>query len=121
MKIAIMTLCNSNLPSMGETEFVNQVLGEIRATAKPATRILNDTAGHDPMLVDQINKAYQSSPLNFKTIVHALYIRDFDECLEKGISINPNVCLMSESDLNAYLYQIADDKDLETILSFCRI
>lgn len=75
--------------------------------------IMNGTNSHDEVLVERINNAYRNRPSDFQLIMTALMARDIDECLEHGIAWT--------NDVHTYLMQIADDKDLETILSFLRL
>ena len=76
--------------------------------------IMNTTNNHDEYLVNQINKMWnfdKRTKLMMENIIDLLIERDKDECEEKGVGT---------SDYHDYLMRVADDKDLETILSFGR-
>lgn len=81
--------------------------------------ILFGDPSHDQDLVRQINDAYDANTkIAFNQIIYALYQRDADECLDKGLPFPKNIKDMDENYVEMYLHQIADDADLETILSF---
>lgn len=76
--------------------------------------IMNTTNNHNEYLVIQINKAWnfdKRTRLMMESTIDLLMGRDKEECEEKGVG---------SSDYHDYLMHVADDKDLETILSFCR-
>lgn len=73
--------------------------------------IMNTTNGHDKELVDKINIAYFRKRIDFENIVKLLMERDKTECTEKEVN----------GDIYEYLMHVADNKDLETILSFLRL
>lgn len=73
--------------------------------------IMNTTNGHDKELVDKINIAYFRKQIDFENIVKLLMERDKTECTEKEVN----------GDIYEYLMHVADNKDLETILSFLRL
>ena len=80
--------------------------------------LMDTTNGHDAELVKRINDAYILCEKTFKQIVKALAIRDAEEFLD-ATGFNPEDGDMDEVSFY-YCRRVADDKDLETILSFCR-
>ena len=83
--------------------------------------VMDETAAHNPMLVECINAAWnheQHSKL-FKDIVLALMMRD--ECeVEEKIGDIKDVTENWVDHLYLYLMRVADDLDLETIVKFVR-
>lgn len=80
--------------------------------------IMNYTNNHNPKLVEKINEIWNN--LNkrerFVKIIYLLISRDFIECEDKGIFDIVRV----EDKFYEYLMHVADDHDLETIISFVR-
>jgi hypothetical protein len=79
-----------------------------------AVQIMSGTTSHDKELVKRINKAYNEYPRAFHQIVSLLMDRDVNFEEENG-------CEPNEDDLSRYCENIADDEDLRTILSYCRM
>lgn len=82
--------------------------------------IMDTTNGHNPSLVEQINKAYREQPKLFAAIVYLLGKRDEEEMACK-IGLTFETLKDATANLDRYLMSIADDTDLECIISFCRI
>ncbi len=108
--------------------------------------IMDTTNGHSPELVDKINKAWSKKKEKFHDIIVALYRRDIDEITDsdafqyepwkstseykKGVetgdwSLYNRMALEFlehnwENEAYNYLMHVADDLDIETILSFVR-
>lgn len=76
------------------------------------TPIMNDTNNHNPELVAKVNEAYWTKKNDFDAILFILTGRDRAEMAEKQIE---------KTDIHSYLMQVADDKDLECIINYCRI
>lgn len=73
--------------------------------------IMNDRNAHNPQLVKDINNAWAYSWINRKRmaeIIEVLMKRDEEECEEKEVN----------GDLYEYLMHVADDTDLECILTY---
>ena len=81
--------------------------------------LIDETNNHDPQLVECINKAWndETKRKDFITIVDCLAKRDIDEF------INPEFYAMRDDKerCREYCQNIADDKDLDTILCYCRM
>lgn len=78
--------------------------------------IMDGTNGHNSNLVEKINTCYQVRKDSFRAIVKLLADRDKDEfetCDPKTADIE-TLCF-------EYCQHVADDKDLETIISYCRL
>lgn len=90
--------------------------------------IMDTTNGHDPQLVYKINQAWNEKREKFCPILRALYERDFDEIFDSPAfqwtdgkeSVKEYLHDMWDVVADNYLQHIADDWDLETILSFLR-
>lgn len=81
--------------------------------------IMDASNGHDPRLVDKINQCYSKRIDLFFAIVRVLAERDVDEI---GIICDTGIDDMTEKDLaRLYCNSIADDKDLATIINYCKI
>jgi hypothetical protein len=79
--------------------------------------IMDCTNNHDAELVKRINKAYHAQPFRFIRIVDLLIGRDYREFVAKvGERPKPG----DFGYISKYCQLIADNKDLETILSYCR-
>lgn len=81
-----------------------------------AIEIMDGTNGHDSNLVEKINKCYQVRRDSFRAIVKFLADRDeddFETCDPKTADIE-TLCF-------EYCQHVADDTDLETIISYCRL
>ena len=80
---------------------------------------MDETNNHDPQLVECINKAWndEAKRKDFITIVDCLAKRDIDEF------INPEFYAMRDDKERCceYRQNIADDKDLDTILCYCKM
>lgn len=79
--------------------------------------IMNCTNNHDAELVKRINTAYAAHQISFLRIVECLIERDYIEYMEK---VGERPMLGCLSTISTYCQLIADNKDLETILSYCR-
>lgn len=77
--------------------------------------IMNSGTHHKLDYVNRINNAYNESRELFNQIVSLLAMRDKDAYEY----LNPEVSPIEEI-VYIYINQIADDTDLETILSYCR-
>lgn len=80
--------------------------------------IMNDTNNHNPELVEKINEIWNNLDKRerFIKIINLLISRDYIECVDKGV-----FDVEREADkYYEYLMHVADDKDLETIISFVR-
>lgn len=95
--------------------------------------IMNNTNGHNPDLVEKINNLYNNPKKKecFYTIIQALMYRDGEEIIDKGITTEKNFYYSScdwhgefyryaELFAHDYLMHVADDRDLEIIINFCR-
>lgn len=90
--------------------------------------IMDETNGHNPNLVKEINEKWDKLRPFFKTILCALYERDMEEIYNsdafrfEGSMDDAFKAMCDEWDFHAanYLQHIADDQDLETILTFVR-
>lgn len=81
---------------------------------EPASADLMDTSNnHDPALVELINKAYREKPKDVWKIVRFLAERDSEFAILSKVDPR-NAC-------HDYCQHIADDKDLDTILNYCKI
>jgi hypothetical protein len=80
--------------------------------------IMNDTNNHNPNLVEKINEIWNNLDKreDFVRIINTLILRDYVECSDKGVlDVERYVDKYYE-----YLMHVADDHDLETIISFVR-
>jgi hypothetical protein len=94
--------------------------------------VMDTTNGHNPELVEKINRAWTEKREKFYPILCALYKRDNDEIRDSDafifteeITRNYDTIyeyLKENWDIEAgnYLQHIADDTDLKTILTFIR-
>ena len=91
--------------------------------------IMTDTNGHNPELVKKINTLWATKRDKFRPVLVALYDRDLKEIMDSDAFVGlPDdndgafVELQTRWDLHAanYLQHIADDGDLECIISFVR-
>ena len=81
--------------------------------------IMDASNGHDPWLVDKINQCYTKKIDLFFAIVRSLAERDVDEI---GDICDTGIDDMTKKDLaRLYCNRIADDRDLVTIINYCRI
>lgn len=80
--------------------------------------IMNDTNSHNPELVKKINEIWNNFDKRerFISIINILISRDYVECANKGVF---DVELVADR-YYEYLMHVADDLDLETIISFVR-
>ena len=80
--------------------------------------IMNDTNNHNPELVEKINEIWNNMDKRdrFDRIIYLLMSRDYVECQDKGVCDVKRV----EDKFYEYLMHVADDHDLETIISFVR-
>jgi len=80
--------------------------------------IMNDTNNHNPKLVEKINEIWNNLDKRerFIKIINLLISRDYVECADKGVF---DVELEADK-YYEYLMHVADDLDLETIISFVR-
>lgn len=82
--------------------------------------IMDASNGHDPMLVDKINQAYIKKDYDFGMIVDILVNRDIKEFI--AVTGHKNPAEMSHKiKCHDYCQFVADDKDLQTIINYCRI
>lgn len=78
--------------------------------------LIDGSNNHDPKLVERINSAYNEKPKQFAKIVDLLAQRDIDEW------DNPEFYAQQPREkCRVYCQHIADNKDLETILNYCRM
>ena len=90
--------------------------------------IMDTTNGHDPELVEKINRAWNEKREQFCPILRCLYERDIKEIMDSDAwnwtddAESVKETLHYEWDIHAYNYlmHIADDTDLKTILTFIR-
>lgn len=81
--------------------------------------IMDTSNGHDPWLVDKINQCYSKKIDLFFAIVRSLAERDVDEI---GDICDTGIDDMTKKDLaRLYCNRIADDRDLVTIINYCRM
>ena len=95
--------------------------------AKLDGSIMNTTNGHDKHLVELLNKCWDRVAWDVRgLIMKSLYFRDYDECIDKEIFTEDDTENWWSNDWDwekyayDYLMKVADDTDLETILSFFR-
>ena len=87
-----------------------------------AEEIMNYTNNHNQLLVDKINGIYndKDTRIDFYKILRLLIKRDIEELEEfEGCEIAPDD-ILDEDYIYDYLMHVADNQDLETIISFCR-
>lgn len=78
--------------------------------------LMDASNNHDPDLVERVNSAYNEKPEEFAKIVDLLAQRDIDERL------NPEFYAKGVwARCHEYCQNIADNSDLRTILSYCRL
>ena len=80
--------------------------------------IMNDTNNHNQKLVEKINEIWNNLDKRerFIKIIYLLMSRDYVECQDKGVHDVERL----EDKYYEYLMHVADDHDLETIISFVR-
>lgn len=95
--------------------------------AKLVGGIMNTTNGHDKHLVELLNKCWDRVSKDVRGfIMKALYLRDYEECIDKEVFTEEDWDGWESLDWNwekyayDYLMKVADDTDLKTILSFFR-
>lgn len=81
--------------------------------------IMDTSNGHDPKLVERINRAYEEENESFINIVKLLSNRD-SMVIVGHINRLPS-SLRSEELCHEYCQNIADDVDLQAILNYCRV
>lgn len=114
-EIVTTSINNSKDPLKGGTIFAhNSRITEVRNMVE----VMDCTNCHNPILVEKINVGYNTKRDDFIKIAQALALRDIEECKEHNI--NPNNIEQFEGCVNEYLMRVADDQDLETILSYLR-
>lgn len=79
--------------------------------------VMNTYNAHNAELVERINKAYNANEYDFLQIAELLIRRDWEEFVEKTGDRKRGL----EERAFDYCQNVADDKDLETILSYCRM
>lgn len=92
--------------------------GVVYSNAQECSKLMDTTNGHSESLVIRINDAYMYANKPFKQIATTLAIRDKEEFVD-AVGCNPEDANIDEL-CYYYCMRVADDKDLETILSFCR-
>ena len=108
------------------TEISASRLAEITLVSNE--EIMDTTNGHNRELVEKINMLWNEKREKFCPILRALYERDFDEIFSSPAfewtddkeSVKEYLHDMWDVVADNYLQHIADDWDLETILSFLR-
>lgn len=80
--------------------------------------IMDTSNGHNPSLVDAINKAYNCQTERFEDILRLLVSRDHDDIDPEDIDVST---ASLENLAHYYCQHIADDWDLEAIIRFCRM
>lgn len=81
--------------------------------------IMDASNGHDQWLVDKINQCYSKKIDLFFAIVRSLAERDVDEI---GDICDMGIDDMTKKDLaRLYCNRIADNRDLVTIINYCRM
>ena len=92
--------------------------GVVYSNAQECSKLMDTTNGHSESLVIRINDAYMYANKPFKQIATTLAIRDKEEFVD-AVGCNPEDADIDELCYH-YCMRVADDRDLETILSFCR-
>ena len=92
--------------------------GVVYSNAQECSKLMDTTNGHSESLVIRINDAYMYANKPFKQIATTLAIRDKEEFVD-AVGCNPEDANIDEL-CYYYCMRVADDRDLETILSFCR-
>ena len=82
------------------------------------TDIMDTSNGHNPSLVDAINKAYNCQTERFEGILRLLVSRDHDDIDPEDIDVST---ASLENLAHYYCQHIADEWDLEAIIRFCRM
>ena len=84
--------------------------------------IMDTSNGHDKLLVEIINNAWNDKGRMelFKYIIFSLILRDKEESFDKIGWIPDDYTSVGKNEIHAYLQEVADDTDLETILQFVR-
>lgn len=124
-KMAI-DVAEEQIDEMDDEEYKNLLKDNLQYDKAVAeTAFMDCTNGHNETLVNKINIAFSTEPwdkLGF--IMKALYHRDLDECVSKGVLTGNEELWANDFDWDAhsynYLMHVADDQDLETILAFLR-
>lgn len=130
-----------NISILTEQDFINQYCGKEKDIALLAEKKaeqekefcyhypMDTTNGHNPKLVNTINKLWAEHLPRFGYILTALYKRDFEEIynadsfsdLPEDTDAALSTLLINWENYAAnYLQHIADDGDLETIINFMR-
>lgn len=114
-EIARTRISNNKEPLKGGT-----ILGYATkiSNVKNMVEVMDCTNCHNPLLVEKINIGYNTKRDDFLKIAQVLALRDIEECWEHNI--DPNNLARFEGCVNEYLMRVADDQDLETILSYLR-
>lgn len=92
--------------------------GVLYSNVQDCSKLMDTTNGHSESLVIRINDAYMYANNPFQQIAKTLAIRDKEEFVD-AVGYNPEDADIDEL-CYFYCMRVADDKDLETILSFCR-
>lgn len=102
-------------------------LAKLKAKLDADARIMNTTNGHDAHLVELLNECWDNKPLDVRGfIMKALYLRDYEECIDKEVFTEEDWDGWESLDWNwekyayDYLMKVADDTDIRTILTFLR-
>lgn len=84
--------------------------------------VMTPSNNHNPQLVEKINQCWLKKQADFQDILHLLAVRYYDE-LEHYFqhSVNLTTIGVSKALASDILTHICDDKDLECIISYCRI
>lgn len=92
--------------------------GVLYSNIQECSKLMDTTNGHSEALVTRINDAYIYAHEYFLQIAKTLAIRDKEDFVD-AVGCNPEDVNIDELGYY-YCMRVADDKDLETILSFCR-
>ncbi len=111
-----------------DTFFEAEIFDNLSSGQVACTRISNamdTTNGHNPELVEKINKIFATAPWDkLGWVMKALYYRDWEEMVDKEIFNGTEEVYLSDFDWDKYSYdylmKVADDTDLETIIQFMR-
>ena len=91
---------------------------EKNTKVRTENQIMDDRNGHNPILVEKINKIYNHEYGRMRTIVNALIARDYEEVTTKFPYFE---CFCEDDKICDYLMHTADDLDLEVIINFVRM
>ena len=109
--------------TLTEKEIKPQYLTSIIECIKPKYSDIMDTHNaHNAELVRKINAAWKSNKYHdmFEGILHALLERDYDEYCDMFETPDVTTSDYAMSHAHEIMYEVCDDQDLETILSFIR-